>query len=55
MIFPKESIEDKFCLSHLENQRYLEWNGSWNEQNIHTYETEEEARSNYHAIGIPSK
>jgi len=24
MIFPKQSIEDEFCLSHLENQTNLE-------------------------------
>ena len=55
IIFPRQSIQDEFCLSHLENQTYLEWNGSWKEQKIKTNEIEEETRSKYHAIGIPPK
>ena len=55
MIFPKQSIEDVLCLLHLENQTYLEWNGSWKVQNIHTYVTEEETISKYNATGIPPK
>ena len=55
MIFPKQSIEDEFCLSLLEYQTYLKWNGSWKVQNIHTYITEEETISKYHAIGISLK
>ena len=55
MIFPKQSIQDEFFLSHLENQTYLEWNESWRVQNIHTYVIEEETMSKYHATGIPPK
>ena len=55
MIFPKQSVQDEFFLSHLENQTYLEWNESWKVQNFHTYVIEEETTSKYHATGIPPK
>ena len=55
MIFPKRCIQDEFCLLHLENQTYLDWNKLWSLQNIHTYVTKEEAMSKYHAMGIPPK
>ena len=55
MIFPKQSIEYEFCLSHLKKQTYLKWNGSWKVQNIHTYVIDEERMSKYYATGIPPK
>jgi len=47
MIFQKQSMEDEFFLSHLENQTYLKWNGSWKVKNIHTYVTKEEIIPKY--------
>ena len=55
MIFPKQSIEDEFCLSHLENQTNLEVKWIMEDTNIQTHVTEEETISEYHATGILPK